>query len=42
MQKLHDLDVDFGQGFGIAKPEIIDGTRPPTEQKLRMPPELSA
>jgi len=43
MQKLQELDVDFGQGFGIAKPEIISGIRPPTEFKLgQMPPELSA
>lgn len=42
MQKLHELDVDYGQGYGIAKPAIIDGTRPPTEYKLGITPELSA
>ena len=43
MQKLHELGVDFGQGFGIAKPEVIYGIRPPTEYKLnKLPPDLSA
>jgi diguanylate cyclase (GGDEF)-like protein/PAS domain S-box-containing protein len=43
MQKLHDLGVDYGQGFGIAKPEVISGTRPPTEYSInKLPPELSA
>jgi len=36
MQSLRDIGVDYAQGFGIAKPEVISGTRPPTAYKSGM------
>ena len=33
MQTLRDIGVDYAQGFGIAKPEVITDIRPPTQYK---------